>query len=54
MCIYVYRPSYMLCYLDERVLARGDINPVLIRGVIVVTFTLIFYSVGVIIEQRKC
>jgi hypothetical protein len=28
-------------------------NPVLIRAVIVVTFALITYSIGVIIEQRK-
>jgi uncharacterized repeat protein (TIGR03987 family) len=28
-------------------------NPVLIRGVIVVIFALIFYSVGAITEQRK-
>ena len=28
-------------------------NPVLIRAVIVVTFALAFYSIGVIMEQRK-
>jgi hypothetical protein len=28
-------------------------NPVLIRAVIVVTFALIFYTIGVIVEQRK-
>jgi uncharacterized repeat protein (TIGR03987 family) len=28
-------------------------NPVLIRAVVVVTFALIFYTIGVIIEQRK-
>ena len=28
-------------------------NPILIRAVIVVTFALVFYSVGVIMEQRK-
>ena len=28
-------------------------NPVLIRAVIVVTFALISYTIGVIIEQRK-
>ncbi len=28
-------------------------NPVLIRAVVVVTFALVFYSFGVIIEQRK-
>ena len=29
-------------------------NDILIRAVIVVTFALIFYSIGVITEQRKC
>ena len=29
-------------------------NPTLIKAVIVVTFALIFYSIAVIIEQRKC
>ena len=28
-------------------------NPILIKAVIVVTFALVFYSVGVITEQRK-
>lgn len=28
-------------------------NPVLIRAVVVVTFALIFYTIGVITEQRK-
>ena len=28
-------------------------NPILIKAVIVVTFALIFYSIGVITEQRK-
>jgi EamA domain-containing membrane protein RarD len=28
-------------------------NPILIRAVIVVTFALIFYSIAVLIEQRK-
>jgi len=28
-------------------------NPTLVRAVIVVTFALVFYSVGVIMEQRK-
>jgi len=30
-----------------------ELNPILIRAVVVVTFALIFYSVGVITEQRK-
>ena len=29
-------------------------NPILIKAVIVVIFALIFYSVGIITEQRKC
>jgi EamA domain-containing membrane protein RarD len=29
-------------------------NPILIKAVVVVTFALVFYSVAVITEQRKC
>jgi|WetSurMetagenome_2_1015567.scaffolds.fasta_scaffold01276_16 hypothetical protein len=29
-------------------------NSILIRAVIVVTFALVFYSIGVITEQRRC
>jgi len=29
------------------------LNPIIIRAVVVVTFALIFYSIGVITEQRK-
>ena len=37
----------------RKALIRGEMNPILMKAVVVVTFALVFYSIGVITEQRK-